>query len=373
MYQKLHKALRLACQLNLCNIDFRRAGFQKVLLVKLASVGLHKGFFASARQFIRDSIAKDYRAVDACKDNMVIEMIHEGTAWSWDGYGHKVDRQFVLNAELILHVDESAKKYFFGLLEGLNKPGTYSDARQERSLNEQENSVQTFPSQNDIGGAVHGDKEEHGLPAKLGDSIVSGKEEEHYLTDEVAVQDDAVFRSMGKALAEAVLKVCEPEKVKRFARDIGFKGEYISFEREYVYLVMFLQATACEISFVEDMHDPIMDSYHRYIYENKFGLPPDAAKTGQFEAELKTRYRQYHELAVYKAGKVNTELLLAELPYHFLAHALNKNREEATYFMSRQKLCTHLNPAGFQFLKKFIEGLLASSITINDSLLTSSQ
>jgi hypothetical protein len=304
---------------------------------------------------------------------MVIEMSHEETVWCWNGYGQKVDKQFLLKAESILHVDESAKRYFFGLLEGLDKPGTYRDACPERSCTERESSMQMFPSPDDIIGAVDGDTGGHSLPAELMDRVIAGKEREHCLADGSTAKEGPDFRAMGKALAEAVLKLCEPEKVKGFARDIGFKGDYITLEREYVYLIMFLQATSCEISFIEDMGDPIMDSFHRCIYENKFGLPPDPARAGQFEAELQIRYRQYHELALYQAGKLNTELLLAELPYHFLAHALNKSREEATYFMSRQKLCTHLNAGGVQFLKKFIEGLFASNITTNDSLLTSSQ
>jgi hypothetical protein len=366
-YQKLHKVLRLVCQLNLCKIDFQGAQCEKELLNKLASVQLHKSFFAPSRQFIKDTIKKDYRALDACKHNVVIKMIHEGPIGTWNGFGQKVDTQSFEKADLIFHVDGSAKKYFFGLLEGLTLSRSHQDAQEQTPQTEtQRDSLQKLSSKNETVEIDKIEKGEQVLRAVPG--LGSVMEDQHSLTDRPAFQDDEVFNNIGKILAEAVFDKCEPDKVRRFAKDIGFKGDYISLEREHLYLVLFLQFIACQTSFVEHMVEPIMDSLHRCIYEIKFGLPPDPAKVGQFEGELKTRYHLYQELVMHRTDTASREFLLAELPYYFLAHALNRGSDEATNFISRQNLCKHLGAAGLQYLKKFIEGLSASSIATSSSL-----
>jgi hypothetical protein len=267
-------------------------------------------------------------------------------------------------------LDEPAKRYFCGLLEGINKPDSGSDIKRENISTPKQGIMETHPSLNDQGEvSTDNVKNEHSLPETPGQNLVRGIEEQQAATDETAVQKDMVFQAIGKTLAEESFTQCAYEKVKKLVRDIGFKGDFFFFGREYLYLVMFLQVTACEISFAENMHAPILDSYHRCFYEKKFGSPHDSAKKGLFEAELKDRYHQYRELALKKEGRVDTMQLLAELPYHFLARTLNKNKEEATYFMSRQILCKNLTATGFQHLKKFIESLLASTVTANDLIL----
>ena len=370
MYHKLQKTLRLVSQLNLCAIDFKKGGRQKAVFNKLASAGARKGLFTPAHQFVRDAIEKNPLVLDTCKDTMVIEMNHEGIELYWNGYGQRVDKQTCLDAELVFRLDEPAKRYFCGLLEGINKPDSGRDVQRENIYTPNQGIVETHPSLNDQGKvSTDNVKNEHSLPETPGQNCERGIHEQYMATDGAAVQKDMVSQTIGQSLAEEAFVQCAQDKVRKLAKDIGFKGEYFSFEREYLSLVKFLQVIACEITFAENMHAPILDSYHRCVYEKKFSSPHDSAKVGSFEADWKDRYHQYRELALKKEGRVDTMQLLAELPYHFLARALNKNKEEATYFMSRQRLCKNLNSTGLQFLKKFIEGLLASTLTVNDLLL----
>jgi hypothetical protein len=183
------------------------------------------------------------------------------------------------------------------------------------------------------------------------------------------VQDCAAYNSFGKTEAKAVLELCEQDKVKRLARDIGFKGGFKKFQEEHLYLVLFIQDIACEISFSHDVLNPFMENYHRFVREAILDVSSKPNQVEQFEVELRTRHHKYHELVMYREGMMDTSVLLAELPYYFLAYALNKSSDEATYFMSRQKLCANLNKTGFPFLKTYIMDLFATCLSNIDSLL----
>lgn len=346
----------MACQLNRCVISIRGTESRKVILGKLSAAGFRKRFLTPADQFINDAIANDNRALVALEDAIVIEMNHEGAVLNWNGHGQRVDKQLSLRADITLYIDESVKRYFLGLLEGLHKPGT--DIPRKPPPPDERRTAD-----------IEGDMKERNRAMSAKNEVVPEQEQPLTVPGDKTVQDGAAFHTIGKTLVDEVLLLCDQEKVKRLAKDIGFKGEFKRFEEEYLYLVMFLQSVACEISFRHDMFSPILDNSHQIVYETKLGLPSKAVKTGHYEAGFKTRYHQYHELIQFREGKPDTSVLLAELPYYFLACALNKSIDEASYFISRQKLCTNLRGMGFQILKIFIGGLLSSCHSTIDSLL----
>jgi hypothetical protein len=100
-------------------IGFHSLRDQNLLLSKLESIGIRKKLSQDIRQFIRDKIVTDRRAFDICRDNIVIQMIHNGKEWFWDGYGNKTTAQFFNEAEIIFDLNSSVDYIFSEAFEGL--------------------------------------------------------------------------------------------------------------------------------------------------------------------------------------------------------------------------------------------------------------
>ena len=102
-------------------IGFHTLRDQKLLLNKLESIGLRKGPSEDVRQFIRDKIVVNRRAFDICRDNIIIQMIHSGKEWFWDGYGNKRTAQYFHEAEIIFDFKSSVDYMFCEVLEDLKE------------------------------------------------------------------------------------------------------------------------------------------------------------------------------------------------------------------------------------------------------------
>lgn len=100
-------------------IGFHSLRDQSLLLTKLESIGIKKKPFEDIRQFIRDKVIMDRRAFDICRDNIIIQMIHDGKEWFWDGYGNKKTAQYFHEAEIIFDLKSSVDYIFSEVLEGL--------------------------------------------------------------------------------------------------------------------------------------------------------------------------------------------------------------------------------------------------------------
>lgn len=91
----------------------------KVLLDKLESIGIRKRPSENVRQFIREKVVRDRRAFDILRDDIIIQIIHNGKEWFWDGYGNKRTAQYFHKAEIIFDLKQSLYYIFSEVFEGL--------------------------------------------------------------------------------------------------------------------------------------------------------------------------------------------------------------------------------------------------------------
>lgn len=117
----LYELLKYAALSGQARIGFHSLRDQSLLLVKLESIGIKKELSEDTRQFIRDKVVMDRRVFDICRDNMIIQMIHKGKEWFWDGYGKRKTVQYFHEAEIIFDLKSSIDYIFFEVLEGLKE------------------------------------------------------------------------------------------------------------------------------------------------------------------------------------------------------------------------------------------------------------
>jgi len=117
----LYELIKHATLSGEAKIGFHSLRDQRLLLAKLESIGIKKRPSEDIRQFIRNKIVIDRRAFDICQDDTIIQMIHNGKEWFWDGYGHKKTAQYFHEAEIIFDIKSSADYMFLEVLEGLKK------------------------------------------------------------------------------------------------------------------------------------------------------------------------------------------------------------------------------------------------------------
>jgi len=119
--KSLYEVFRNAVDSGEAKIGFHSLRDQKSLLTNLESAGIKKSPFKDTRQFLRDKIADDPRAFQICQNNMIIQMIHEGKQFFWDGYGKQRDMQYFHEAEIIVDLKSAAYNMFRNVLEGLTQ------------------------------------------------------------------------------------------------------------------------------------------------------------------------------------------------------------------------------------------------------------
>ena len=115
----LYNVLRYAADTRQAKIGFHSLRDQSLLLDKLESIGITKKPSQDTRQFIRDKIVDDHQVFDICRDDVIIQMIHNGKECFWDGYGNKTTAQFFHKAEIIFELKSSVDYAFYEVLEGL--------------------------------------------------------------------------------------------------------------------------------------------------------------------------------------------------------------------------------------------------------------
>lgn len=117
----LYKILKYAIDTRQAKIGFHSIRDQLALLDKLESIGLPKKPTQNTRQFIRERIIDNHQAFDVCRDDIIIQMIHNGKEFFWDGYGKKTTAQFFHIAEIIFDLKSSVHYAFCEVLEGLER------------------------------------------------------------------------------------------------------------------------------------------------------------------------------------------------------------------------------------------------------------
>jgi len=105
-------------------ISFHSLRDQKVLLDKLDSIGVKKRALEDVRKFIREKIINDRKVFNVLQDDIIIQMIHNGKEWFWDGYGNKKTAQYFHEAEIIFDIKSSVDYMFLEVLEGLKDEDT---------------------------------------------------------------------------------------------------------------------------------------------------------------------------------------------------------------------------------------------------------
>lgn len=115
----LYILLRDALSTGKAKIGFHSFRDQKILLNKIEEIGMINRSHITNRHFIRDIILKNQKAFDVLRDDIIIQMIHNGKQKCWDGYGHKKDLQYFHKAEIIIDVESRANYMFLNVLDGL--------------------------------------------------------------------------------------------------------------------------------------------------------------------------------------------------------------------------------------------------------------
>lgn len=101
---------------------------------------------------------------------------------------------------------------------------------------------------------------------------------------------------VGAALADSIIDWCAPKELQDHKEFLQVPATASNFEKETVYLYLFLVTYACEIAYSEDdtvCHE-ILDAFHRRIYALLEIRESDLAA---FESTLHDRYRAYWRLA----------------------------------------------------------------------------
>jgi len=115
----LYELLKHAFLTGDVRIGFHTTGDEKFLLAELESIGLTKEPSEDTRQFISDKIVDRRQVFDTLRDHIIIQMIHKGEVWFWDGYGKKKTAQYSHKAKIIFDLKSSANYIFFEVLEDL--------------------------------------------------------------------------------------------------------------------------------------------------------------------------------------------------------------------------------------------------------------
>lgn len=141
---------------------------------------------------------------------------------------------------------------------------------------------------------------------------------------------EKIVKILSEALADAVLLMSsskgEMEKLKKEFR-FETEEENKNFEKEYLYLIMFLSTLACQIVFGENRQliKEVLDSFHKYIIEKKFNLPAQILQAQMMETQLRNRYKQYRKLLETKESNFDLDFFIQQINYDFLANVLGKN------------------------------------------------
>jgi len=126
----LYDLLKHAFLIGEARIGFHEFRDQSILLSKMESIGVKNESSESPSQFIRDKIVMDRKVFDICRDDIIIQMIHKGKVWFWDGYGKKRTAQHFHRAEIIFDLKSSSDYIFSEVLEGIKT----DDTREEKIL-----------------------------------------------------------------------------------------------------------------------------------------------------------------------------------------------------------------------------------------------
>jgi len=80
------------------------------------------------RQEIRKLITKDRRAFEACRDLMVIQTVHGGREYFWNGFGEPKPVQWFHEAEIIIDIQSNTKALINRLFELVSQDGKLKNA-----------------------------------------------------------------------------------------------------------------------------------------------------------------------------------------------------------------------------------------------------
>jgi len=119
--KNLYDLLKHAALTGKAKIGFHSLRDQNGLLNKLKSIGIEKKENDDVRSFIRNTIVKNGEAFNVLRDNIIIQTIHDGKEWFWDGYGNQKPVDFFHEAEIIFNLNSSANYMFVDVLQGLKK------------------------------------------------------------------------------------------------------------------------------------------------------------------------------------------------------------------------------------------------------------
>ncbi len=106
-------------------IGFHSLRSEDDLVERLRRQGLPISVRAPLRQQIREFLVEDRRAFDACRDVMVIQMVHGGREHFWDGNGTRKTAHWFNQAEIIVDIQsdtEALVQRLFELTEGEELP-----------------------------------------------------------------------------------------------------------------------------------------------------------------------------------------------------------------------------------------------------------
>lgn len=115
-------------------IGFHSLRDQKPLLDKIESIGIRKKPSEDIRQFIIEKCISNRKVFDILRDNIIIQMVHEGKEWYWDGYGNKTTAQYLYEAEIIFDLKPSVDYIFSEVLEGLKPKKSKQETQEENQI-----------------------------------------------------------------------------------------------------------------------------------------------------------------------------------------------------------------------------------------------
>ena len=87
------------------------------VLTRLKSMGITKKPSESDRRFILRNILRKRNVFNVCRDYIIVEALHNGKLYHWDGYGKRRDIQFFGEAEIIFTLEPAVGSVFVEVLE----------------------------------------------------------------------------------------------------------------------------------------------------------------------------------------------------------------------------------------------------------------
>lgn len=158
-----------------------------------------------------------------------------------------------------------------------------------------------------------------------------------------ATSQETKASEVGAGLAEAVSELCSPANIRELYSRLEIPGHKEHFQREAIYLHLWVMTHVCLEVFGEDppLCDMILNSFHKNVYDEfnfRSALEPD-----QFTNGINQRY------IAYNSTKNHGNAFLQFVPYVFL-DLLNEPNRLLSERYQEERLLRQL-PEGFSMAK----------------------